>query len=68
MEGGKNGPFPKVLVYREGISETMSPWPEDIIAVAGDVEAARDAGVPATLPGFPWGASAALADFLLQQQ
>ncbi len=67
MEGFKGGPFPKVLVYRDGVSEKLSPWPKNIIAVAGDVEAARSAGVPDTLPGFGWDDSVALADFLLQK-
>ena len=68
MEGGKAGPLPKVLVYRNGVSEAMTPWPENIIAIAGDVQAAKDAGLPAALPGFGWGDGAALADFLLQQR
>lgn len=68
VEGYKTGPFPKVLVYRDGVSEKISPWPENIIAVAGDVEAAKRAGLSETLPGFGWGDTAALADFLLQQQ
>ncbi len=67
VEGFKGGPFPKVLVYRDGVSEKLSPWPKNIIAVAGDVEAARSAGVPDTLPGFGWDDSVALADFLLQK-
>ena len=50
VEGYKTGPFPKVLVYRDGVSEKISPWPENIIAVAGDVEAAKRAGLSETLP------------------
>ncbi|MGI6129672.1 MAG: molybdopterin-guanine dinucleotide biosynthesis protein B [bacterium] len=68
MEGGKFSSLPKVLVYRDGVSEIMSPWPKNIIAIAGDVQAAKDAGLPNTLPGFGWGDGASLADFLLQQQ
>lgn len=66
VEGYKTGPFPKILVYRDGVSERLSPWPEGIVAVVGDVEAAKKAGLPATLPGFDWSDSHALADFLLQ--
>lgn len=67
LEGYKTSLFPKILVHREGVSERLSPWPPNIIAIAGDVEAARKIGLPKNLPGFGWDETEALINFVLQQ-
>ncbi|BCV23570.1 molybdopterin-guanine dinucleotide biosynthesis protein B [Gelria sp. Kuro-4] len=66
VEGWKHGPFPRVLVFRAGVSEPLSPPPPDTIAVVGDVAAARAAGLPADRPGFGWEEVEELGEFLMR--
>jgi len=67
MEGYKSSPFPKILVYRDGVSEILSPWPKNIIALAGDITAAQKIGWPKNIPGFSWDETGPLADFVLKR-
>lgn len=66
VEGWKHGPFPKVVVFRAGVSEPLTPPPADIIAVVGDVAAARAAGLSADRPGFGWEDVEELGEFLVR--
>lgn len=64
VEGFKRGPSPKVVVFRQGVSEPLIPPPEGILAIYGDVAAARSAGLPGDVPGFSWGEEEKLSDFI----
>jgi molybdopterin-guanine dinucleotide biosynthesis protein MobB len=67
LEGLKSGPFPKIAVFRRGVSEPITRMTGRLVAVFGDVAAARQSGLSPSIPGFTWRETEKLIDFIITQ-